>query len=52
MLKQAYKSGNEMAVEYMIAYGIIKQRKDLDAELLMNDEEVQSQFAVSQTSHT
>jgi hypothetical protein len=42
LLKYAFKQGNEKAVDYLISYGFIKQRKDLDAELLINDEDVAS----------
>ena len=48
LLKQAFKNGNEKAVDFLIRYGFIKQRKDLEAELVnMGDEEVTSQIALS-----
>ena len=36
-LKWAYKMGNERAVDHMIQYGIIKNRKELEAEMNIND---------------
>lgn len=38
----AFKNGNEKAVDYMIDYGIIKHKKELDAEMLNSDEELGS----------
>ena len=36
-LKWAYKMGNERAVDYMLQYGIIKHRKDLETEMIINE---------------
>ena len=42
LLKQAYRLGNERAIEYMLTYGFIKTRKEMDAEMLNIDEELVS----------
>lgn len=44
LLKQAYRQGNLKAADYMISYGLIKQKEDLDTELVLNDEDVASFF--------
>ena len=42
-LKQAYKQfGNEKALDYLITFGFIKSKKDLDADLFLPDEEISS----------
>jgi TPR repeat protein len=38
-LKKAFRHGNERAVEYMINYGFIKNRKEMEAEMLNYDDE-------------
>jgi TPR repeat protein len=45
LLKQAYKNGNDKAVDYMITYGFIKSKKEIEAEMLNIDEEIVSQMA-------
>ena len=43
LLKQAYKNGNEKAVDYMVTFGFIKNRKEMEAEMLnIIDEEMVS----------
>lgn len=49
LLKQAYKSGNSKAVECMISFSFIKNKKEMDAEMLNIDEEFVSQMAQSST---
>lgn len=46
LLKLAFKNGNDKAVDYMITCGFIKNRKEMDAEMLnVIDEELVSQMA-------
>ena len=50
LLKQAYKNGNEKAVDYMVTFGFIKNRKEMEAEMLnIIDEEMVSQMGQSST---
>lgn len=39
LLKQAFKNGNERSVDYMITFGFIKNRKEMEAEMLNMDDE-------------
>jgi TPR repeat protein len=46
LLKQAYKNGNEKAADYMVTFGFIRSRKEMEAEMLNTaDEEIVSQMA-------
>jgi hypothetical protein len=42
LLKHAYKNGNELALEHMINFNLIKNKKELEAEVLIADDEVNS----------
>ena len=42
LLKQAFKHGNEKAVEYMLTFGLIKSRKEMEAEMMNIDDELVS----------
>jgi hypothetical protein len=39
LLKQAYKKGNEKAMDYLLSYGLGKDRKEMEAEILMMGED-------------
>jgi len=49
MLKHAYKHGNERAADYMMTFGFIKSKKEMEAEMMNIDEELVSQMAQSST---
>ena len=49
-MKHAYKNGNEVAYDHMINFNLIKNKKELEAELLITEDEVNSQYALSSAS--
>jgi hypothetical protein len=50
LLKHAYKNGNELALEHMINFNLIKNKKELEAEVLIADDDVNSLYALSSVS--
>lgn len=49
LLKYAYKAGNDRAIDYLISFGFIRSRKEIEAEMINVDEELVSQMAQSST---
>lgn len=47
LLKNAYIKGNEKAADYMIHYSIVKSKKEIDAEVMIGEEDLNSQLASS-----
>lgn len=35
LLKHAYKNGNEKAADYLLSFNLVKNKKELEAEIVM-----------------